>query len=245
MSKDQTFASFFQAGFECSSHRRRDGVRLDLIRATSHDRHVARRLSAVRRAGAADNPGRIALAPHRDVAGPATTGRAGCLRWRPAEGWGCRSFWDLFHYGSPDSSTRRRPISAERFHGLRNGCARSAPIGRAGRPPCGLPAQRNQLRRVGRQRGDISSRRTQGAGWFKRQLVRAAIVGTKRSAAMAGFDDRVGRAADPRRSARQTSVDRKNRGEQNLQGMYEAYDWIMGLRPTGTWRRPILVEWSG
>jgi len=35
------FASFFQAGFECSSHRRRDGVRLDLIRATSHDRHAA------------------------------------------------------------------------------------------------------------------------------------------------------------------------------------------------------------
>ena len=37
----EMFASFFQAGFECSSHRRRDGVRLDLIRATSHDRHVA------------------------------------------------------------------------------------------------------------------------------------------------------------------------------------------------------------
>ena len=36
------FASFFQAGFECSSHRRRDGVRLDLIRATSHDKHVLR-----------------------------------------------------------------------------------------------------------------------------------------------------------------------------------------------------------
>ena len=39
-SRDNPFASFFQAGFECSSHRRRDGVRLDLIRATSHDRHV-------------------------------------------------------------------------------------------------------------------------------------------------------------------------------------------------------------
>src|SRR5947207_12779308 len=36
------FDSFFQAGFECSSHRRRDGVRLDLIRATSHDKHVLR-----------------------------------------------------------------------------------------------------------------------------------------------------------------------------------------------------------
>ena len=38
MTKD--FNSFFQAGFECSSHRRRDGVRLDLIRATGHDKHV-------------------------------------------------------------------------------------------------------------------------------------------------------------------------------------------------------------
>ena len=36
----KAFASFLQAGFECSSHRRRDGVRLDLIRATGHDKHV-------------------------------------------------------------------------------------------------------------------------------------------------------------------------------------------------------------
>ena len=28
------FDSFFQAGFECSSHRRTDGVRLDLVHAT-------------------------------------------------------------------------------------------------------------------------------------------------------------------------------------------------------------------
>ena len=35
-----TFDSWFMAGFECSSHRRRDGVRLDLIRATGHDKHV-------------------------------------------------------------------------------------------------------------------------------------------------------------------------------------------------------------
>ena len=27
------FESFFQAGFECSSHRRKDGLRLDLIKA--------------------------------------------------------------------------------------------------------------------------------------------------------------------------------------------------------------------
>jgi len=37
---DFRFDSFFMAGFECSSHRRRDGVRLDLIRATAHDKHA-------------------------------------------------------------------------------------------------------------------------------------------------------------------------------------------------------------
>ena len=34
------FESFFMAGFECSSHRRRDGRRLDLIKATEHDVRV-------------------------------------------------------------------------------------------------------------------------------------------------------------------------------------------------------------
>src|SRR3954449_9621100 len=31
------FRSFFLGGFECSSHRRRDGRRLDVIAATRHD----------------------------------------------------------------------------------------------------------------------------------------------------------------------------------------------------------------
>ncbi|TIO39082.1 MAG: beta-glucosidase, partial [Mesorhizobium sp.] len=37
-----TFDSFFMGGFECSSHRRKDGVRLDLVRATGHDSHAER-----------------------------------------------------------------------------------------------------------------------------------------------------------------------------------------------------------
>jgi hypothetical protein len=35
------FGSFFIAGFECSSPRRRDGRRLDLLAATDHDRLAA------------------------------------------------------------------------------------------------------------------------------------------------------------------------------------------------------------
>jgi hypothetical protein len=41
MTGTSLFDSFFMAGFECSTHRRRDGIRLDLIRATGHDTHVA------------------------------------------------------------------------------------------------------------------------------------------------------------------------------------------------------------
>jgi hypothetical protein len=48
---EKPFASFFQAGFECSSHRRRDGVRLDLIRATGHDKHVLEDYRQCRRLG--------------------------------------------------------------------------------------------------------------------------------------------------------------------------------------------------
>ena len=34
------FKSFFIGGFECSTHRRRDRKRLDLIAATGHDRNA-------------------------------------------------------------------------------------------------------------------------------------------------------------------------------------------------------------
>src|SRR3954470_12100114 len=33
----EIFTSFFIGGFECSTHIRRDGVRLDLLKATQHD----------------------------------------------------------------------------------------------------------------------------------------------------------------------------------------------------------------
>src|SRR5712671_4881147 len=35
---ERLFRSFFMGGFECSTHRRRAGRRLDMIAATEHDR---------------------------------------------------------------------------------------------------------------------------------------------------------------------------------------------------------------
>ena len=47
MAERSPFQSFFMAGFECSSHRRADGRRLDLLASTGHDRWAAEDYGAV------------------------------------------------------------------------------------------------------------------------------------------------------------------------------------------------------
>jgi hypothetical protein len=54
--RPRLFDSFFAAGFECSSHRRRDRRRLDLIAATDHDRCVAQDYRPVRAHGMRRGP---------------------------------------------------------------------------------------------------------------------------------------------------------------------------------------------
>jgi beta-glucosidase/6-phospho-beta-glucosidase/beta-galactosidase len=95
------FRSFFLGGFECSTHRRRDGKRLDLIHSTRHDELAVSDYRLLQRHGIA-------------------TARDG-LRWRliePAPGGydfssaigmlqaardaRMQVIWDLWHYGWPD-----------------------------------------------------------------------------------------------------------------------------------------------
>src|SRR5947209_1231688 len=95
------FSSFIQAGFECSSHKRRDGRRLDLVSATQHDRFLTEDYQRLREMGI-------------------TTAREG-LRWnviertpgaydfatvlpvlQAANRAGIEVIWDLFHFGWPD-----------------------------------------------------------------------------------------------------------------------------------------------
>src|SRR4028118_526928 len=47
----QPFTSFFLGGFECSTHRRQDGRRLDLLAATKHSRFVVEDYQALARHG--------------------------------------------------------------------------------------------------------------------------------------------------------------------------------------------------
>src|SRR4029079_2671800 len=108
------FESFFMAGFECSSHRRSDGVRLDLIGATSHDKHVRRDYAQCRDLGFTTL--RDVLRWHLIEKSPA---KYDWSSWLPmleaAEEVGVQVIWDLFHYGSPDHADQGAPGVPERF----------------------------------------------------------------------------------------------------------------------------------
>jgi beta-glucosidase/6-phospho-beta-glucosidase/beta-galactosidase len=99
---DIRFKSFYMAGFECSSHRRRsDGVRLDLIASTHHDRLVREDYKNCAQHGLLTI--RDGLRWHLIEREP---GRYDWSSWLPmleaARESGVQVMWDLYHYGSPD-----------------------------------------------------------------------------------------------------------------------------------------------
>ena len=172
-SSDTTFASFFQAGFECSSHRRRDGVRLDLIRATSHDRHV---LSDYRQcADLGFRTLRDGLRWHLIERAP---GKYDWSSWLPAleaaEQLGLQVIWDLFHYGSPDCVDQAAPDFPDRFTEFAI-AALEVQQSISGRPPFVCPLNEINFLSWAVDDGYFPRVGPKQRGWFKRQLVKAAI----------------------------------------------------------------------
>ncbi len=96
----ETFASFFLGGFECSTHRLRNGRRLDLVAATAHDRFAARDYRLLQEHGIRTvregfrwhlieaTPDRFDFASAEAIA-------------RAAAGTDTQVIWDLWHYGWP------------------------------------------------------------------------------------------------------------------------------------------------
>lgn len=108
------FESFWMGGFESSCHVVRSGKRLDMLRATQHDRFVAEdyaRLRAARIGGARDTirwhlvepvPGRYvfdSVDPYLDA----------------SRDEGIEVVWDLLHYGWPDGLDIYSPAFVDRF----------------------------------------------------------------------------------------------------------------------------------
>jgi beta-glucosidase/6-phospho-beta-glucosidase/beta-galactosidase len=220
------FDSFFMAGFECSSHRRKDGLRLDLIGSTSHDGH--------------------ALADYRNCAEYGLRTIRDGLRWHLIEtspgvydwsSWipmieaACSArvqvIWDIFHYGSPDHVDQGSPdfveaytrfaVEAVRMH-------RSV----AGAAPLVCPINEISFFAWAVEVGYFPRVGPKKRGWFKRHLVKAAVAGVK--AMRDAEPDCRFIWAEPliHVAPRDHTRPERRRAEDVRQGQFEAYDMLSG-----------------
>jgi hypothetical protein len=223
----KTFASFFQAGFECSSHRRRDGVRLDLIRATGHDKHVLRDYRQLKELGF----GTVRDGLRWHLIGK-TAGKYDWSSWMPmleaAEEAGVEVIWDLFHYGSPDCVDQAAADFPDRFTDFVL-AALEVHQSVSCRPPLVCPLNEINFLSWAVDDGYFPRVGPEKRGWFKDQLVRTAISAARAikqdwpKATIVWAEPLIHVAPHDRRRSTVRAA------RENLQGMYEAYDWIIGL----------------
>jgi beta-glucosidase/6-phospho-beta-glucosidase/beta-galactosidase len=243
MGSGKTFASFFQAGFECSSHRRRDGVRLDLIRATGHDRHVFEDYQLCAKFGFRTL--RDGLRWHLIEKSP---GRYDWSSWLPAleaaEELGMEVIWDLFHYGSPDHVDQGGEDFPQRFTDFAL-AAIELQQSISKRPPFLCPLNEINFVSWAVEVGYFPRAGPKTLGWFKRQLIRTGVTAAK--ALRRQWPKTTLVWAEPLihvapHDQRRQSI---RAAEQNRGGMFEAYDWIMGRAEPDLGGDPSLVDLIG
>jgi beta-glucosidase/6-phospho-beta-glucosidase/beta-galactosidase len=237
------FASFFQAGFECSSHRRRDGVRLDLIRATGHDKHVRQDYQQVHDLGF--RTVRDGLRWHLIGASP---GRYNWSSWLPAleaaGEVGMQVIWDLFHYGSPDHIDPSAEDFPEQFTEFAV-AALEVHQSVSRHPPLVCPLNEINFMAWAVDEGYFPLVGVAQRGEFKRQLVKTAVTAAKAikqrwpRSTIVWAEPLIHIAPHDRRRATVRAA------EKNLRGMYEAYDWIIGLAEPEFGGDPSLVDVVG
>ncbi len=95
------FRSFFMGGFECSTHRRADGKRLDVIAASGHDRLALHDYRQLREHGM--DSMRDGVRWHLVEATPGEHDWSSLLPMlRAARDADAQVVWDLMHFGWPD-----------------------------------------------------------------------------------------------------------------------------------------------
>ncbi|WP_313138155.1 glycosyltransferase family 4 protein [Paracoccus jeotgali] len=108
------FQSFVLGGWECSTHRRRDGKRLDVLKDTGHDIHAQADYQQLHEWGV--QACRDGLRWHLIDNG---SGRYDWSSFSPmlraAQATGTQVIWDLMHYGWPDDLDIWSPQFVDRF----------------------------------------------------------------------------------------------------------------------------------
>jgi beta-glucosidase/6-phospho-beta-glucosidase/beta-galactosidase len=169
------FKSYFLGGFECSTHRRRDGRRLDLLAATRHDRLAAQDYQQL-----ADFGIRSVRDGLRWHLIEASAGRYDWSSFLPtlhaARDCDVQIIWDLCHYGWPDDIDIWSPEFVDRLARFA-GAATAVIREETGSIPIFCPV--NEISFWSWAGGDVGrfSPCTEGRGAeLKAQLVRASIA---------------------------------------------------------------------
>ena len=221
------FQSYWQGGFECSTHRLGNGRRLDIIASSQHDRHAE---ADYRQLGA------LGLTTVRDgMRWHLIEKTPGHYDWssldpmlRAARQAGTQVIWDLFHYGWPDDLDIWRPQFVDRF--ARFAAAAARRIREASDAvPFYCPINEISFSSWGGGDAGYLNPFARGRGYeLKVQLVRVSI------AAMHAIRDVDPRArfvhADPAINV-VTALDRPHEfwtAEGHRQSQYQAWDMIAG-----------------
>jgi beta-glucosidase/6-phospho-beta-glucosidase/beta-galactosidase len=243
MTSTPTFTDPFMAGFECSSHRRKDGKRLDLIAATRHDVFA---LEDYRRCAAVGlTTVRDALRWHLIETSP---GVYDWSSWLPmlqaAREAGVRVIWDLFHYGSPDFYDIRTPEFADAFAAFTAAAARIFKE-HTDEPPLWCPLNEISFIAWAVDTGYWPIPGARKGHRFKRQLVIIALAAA-----------RAARQVDPRArlawaeplihvAPRDHTRPEMRRADAYRLSQYEAYDMLTGHLDPELGGDPELIDVAG
>ena len=242
---DSLFRSFWMAGFECSSHRRKDGVRLDLLRATRHDRFALQDYRSLREIGFLS--ARDGIRWHKVEKIP---GKFDFADWLPmvdaAQEAGIDVIWDIFHYGYPDFHDPRQDDFIKAYAAYAAAVAEKH-LSHTGQPIRAVPL--NEISfftwalEVGYFPPELGN--DHPIGWMKRRLVQSAVA-----AAAAMEDVCPGRRffwAEPLIHVAphdRSSAERRN-AERMRQSQFEAYDMLLGLKAPELGGHPAMVDAIG
>jgi beta-glucosidase/6-phospho-beta-glucosidase/beta-galactosidase len=221
------FSSFFMAGFECSTQRRGDGVRLDLIRSTGHQGCALEDYRACARLGLTTV--RDGIRWHLIEEQP---GAYDWSSWEPmlegAVEAGVEVIWDVCHYGFPD----HLELGTEAFiSAFADFAAAAVRRHRAitGRPALVCPVNEISFFTWAVNTGYFPRIGPTEHGWLKRRLVTAALAGV---AAMKQADPQCRFFwAEPliNIKPRSTELEDAESAESLRLAQFEAYDMLLGL----------------
>ena len=236
------FASFFMAGFECSTQKRRDGRRLDLTRSTHHDERAEADYRACREAGLLTI--RDGLRWHLIERSP---GRYDWSSWLPmlraARAAGVQVVWDICHYGWPEFLDIWTPQWVQSLARFAEAAARVFRE-EGGEAPLWCPM--NEISFFTWSAGDVGyffPAETGRGPELKRQLVRAAVAASE---ACLRVDPRARLIwCEPLIKVEPNGAYPENEAYGQHATQFEAFDMLAGRRDADLGGRPELLDIVG